>query len=51
MSTSWVIIEKSTSKAVLETFEKKTAEHIRTMKNYEVVPILEYLQSINGVKK
>lgn len=33
MSTSWVIIEKSTGKAVLETFEQKTAEHIRTIKS------------------
>lgn len=44
---SWVIIENKTGKAVLETFEEKTANHMRTMSNYTVLSILAYLQSLN----
>lgn len=49
--TSWVIVENKTGKAVLETFEEKTANHIRAMNNYTVMPILEYLHSLNRKEK
>lgn len=45
---SWVIVDGK-NKAVFETFTKSLAEKINT-KKYRVVPILEYLQSLNGVQ-
>lgn len=48
--TSWVIVHKETQKAVLETFSKKIADSINT-ELYDVVPILDYLVSINGMPK
>lgn len=46
VSDSWVIVDKATDEAVLETFSAKIAKAINTEK-YNVVPILEYLQSLN----
>ena len=47
---SWVIVEKATNKAIFETFSKKVANAINR-RNYEVMPILAYLQSFNkGIK-
>ena len=43
---SWVAVDKSTGKAVLETFEKKTADAINREK-YDVLPIQDYLGSLN----
>lgn len=43
---SWVICRKSDGKAVVEVWNKSTADAINTEK-YKAVPILEYLQSLN----
>lgn len=43
---SWVIIKRSTGKAVLETFSKKVADAIDT-KKYEVLTTLNYLVELN----
>lgn len=43
---SWVIVEKSTQKALCETFSQKTVDAINKSK-YEAIPILEYLQEFN----
>lgn len=43
---SWVIIEKSTGDAILETFSKRVVDCLNTEK-YTAVPILEYLQKLN----
>ena len=43
---SWVIVSKKTGKAVFETFSATTAQAINK-ERYDVVPILEYLQSLN----
>lgn len=50
MTTSWVIINKSNGEVIMETFQKSVTEKVNTEK-YKVVPILEYLVSINGSKK
>jgi hypothetical protein len=48
--TSWVIVEKSTGKAIYETFNYSLANCFNTDK-CEIVPILEYLQTFNkGIK-
>ena len=47
---SWVIVEKATGKAVLETFNRKVASAVNT-KRYEVVPILQYLYKLNRTIK
>ena len=47
---SWVIIEKRSGKAILETFSQKVVNAINTEK-YNAIPISEYLVSINGRKK
>ncbi len=44
---SWVIVDKATGKAVMETYLKKTADAVNLDK-YKVVPIEDYLISING---
>ncbi len=44
---SWIIVDRKTGKAVLETFNKKTADAVNT-KRYEVLPVLQWLQRING---
>ncbi|MBK1871587.1 hypothetical protein [Taklimakanibacter albus] len=43
---SYVIVRKSDGKAMCETFSATLAAHINKDR-YRVVPILEYLQSIN----
>ncbi len=43
---SWVIIEIATEKVIFETFNESLVKKINTEK-YRVVPILEYLQSLN----
>lgn len=51
MSTeSWVIREKETGRAILETFNKRTVEAIN-VERYEAVPILQYLQEFNRAVK
>lgn len=45
--TSWVILEKSTKKAIFETFSEDVANAINR-RNYVVMPILAYLQSLNN---
>ena len=47
---SWIIIDKATGKAVLETFNRKVASAINT-ERYEVVPILQYLYQLNRTIK
>lgn len=45
---SWVIVDKSSGKAVCETFDKATANEVRANYSaYKVVPILEWLVGIN----
>jgi hypothetical protein len=49
MTASWVIVEIKTGKAVFETFERKTADHVRdNMTAWRVVPIMAWLQSLNN---
>lgn len=51
MTTSWVIVERDTRKAVLETFNEKTAARLN-VGNYEAIPILKYLTDLNAeIKK
>ena len=47
MTTSWVIVERSTGNALFETFNPKLVAAINTIR-YQVVPILEYLQALNA---
>ena len=48
---SWVIIEKATGEAVFETFNESITKTIN-IERYRVIPILEYLQSLNArIKK
>lgn len=46
-TSSWVIVEIATGKAVLETFNPKIADAINPDK-YRAVPIIEWLASLNG---
>lgn len=46
MNASWVVVSKATGQAVLETFEKKTADAINRDK-YDVIPVQQYLASLN----
>ena len=46
MTASWVIVERTTNKAICETYSKGTVEAINKAK-YKAVPILEYLQEFN----
>lgn len=43
---SYIIVEKSTGKAVCELFSQSTAKAINKDK-YEAIPALEYLQNFN----
>ena len=45
-TTSWIICNKLTDKAVFETFNENTAIAINAGKQYIAVPALEYLQSL-----
>ena len=46
MTTSWVIVETATNKAICETYSMGTVAAINKAK-YKAVPILEYLQAFN----
>lgn len=43
---SWVVVDKSTGKAVFETFKQSTANAINRDK-YQAIPIDEYLPTLN----
>ena len=43
---SWVIVDKQTGKAIIETFKRATADAINREK-FNVLPALEYLQQLN----
>ena len=43
---SWIIVDKQTGEAVMETFEQATADAINRDK-FDVLPALEYLQQLN----
>ncbi len=43
---SWVIRDKETGQVLFETFSQDVADAVNT-RNYEAIPILEYLQSLN----
>ena len=46
---SWVIVNKSTGKAVFETFNKSTANKVRDKSvTHKVVPIMEWLVGLNS---
>ena len=47
---SWVIIEKKTNKAVLETYSDYIAVKFNEKKGYKSVPIMKYLQGLNDGK-
>ena len=46
---SWVIVEKSTNKAIVETYSKNVADVLKRNQSspYKAVPILQYLQDFN----
>lgn len=44
---SWVIREKVSKKVIMETFDPQLVAALSS-KKYEAIPILQYLQSING---
>ena len=46
MSASWVVVDKETGVGVLE-FYGKALPKLKEPDRYEIIPILEYLQSIN----
>lgn len=43
---SWVVVDRATDKAILETFSPTMAAAINT-NAYEVLPILDWLQRVN----
>ncbi|WP_165921984.1 hypothetical protein [Rhizobium azibense] len=43
---SWVIRDRETKAAILETFSRAFVERVDTAK-YEAVPIMQYLQELN----
>jgi len=45
--TSWVIVNENTGKAVSETFKKETANKAGKICGYKVIPIMEWLCSLN----
>lgn len=47
---SWVIRERATGLVICETFSAALVGALNTVK-YEAVPIMKYLQSINGSRK
>jgi hypothetical protein len=44
---SWVIVNKQTNQAVLETFNKALLPHVNTNK-YKAMPIYDYLVQLNS---
>jgi hypothetical protein len=49
-TSSWVIVNKATGKAVFETFNENTAKAVNT-RLYIAVPALQYLQQLNKLIK
>ncbi len=49
-SASWVVVNKKDNKAIFETFNRDLANKVNT-DNYKVIPIKDYLVSINGKQK
>lgn len=47
-SGSWVIVSRATGRAVLETFERRTAEAINANR-YEVLTALQWLHRVNRI--
>ena len=47
---SWVVCEKESGRAVLETFSPKVAASVNLAK-YEVLPVLDYLARLNNSVK
>lgn len=47
IDSSWVIVDNATGKAVLETYNFEFCQFIN-LQRYRVVPILAWLQSLNG---
>jgi hypothetical protein len=47
---SWVIVDRATGSAVLETFRASVAAKVNT-ERYEVVPILDWLYRVNAAAK
>lgn len=45
-SASWVIVDRKTGRAVMETYNPDTVLRVNTL-SYEVVPIMAYLGRIN----
>jgi len=43
---SWVIVDRDTSKAVMETYNFELCQFVN-LNRYRVVPILQWLQSLN----
>jgi hypothetical protein len=43
---SWIIVNRATGKAVMETFSRSVADKIN-LNSYEVVPVLQWLQRVN----
>jgi hypothetical protein len=47
---TWVIVDKQTGKAVMETFKRATADAVNRDK-FDVLPALEYLTKLNRLIK
>lgn len=47
LMTSWVVVNVKTGKAVFETFKKETSEKACNISGYKVIPIIEWLCSLN----
>jgi hypothetical protein len=47
VTASWVILEKSSTRVICETFDKHVVERLNT-ERYEAVPILDYLVGFNA---
>ena len=50
---SWIIVQKTTGKAIVETYSKETANIVNRNGTslYKAVPILQYLQDFNSEVK
>jgi hypothetical protein len=48
--TSWVIRDKTTKQAIMETFDGHKVAALNTVK-YEAIPTLQYLQELNAQTK
>ena len=44
---SWIVVDRDTGRAVLETFSRRTAEAVNQQR-YRVVTALQWLQSLNA---